>query len=426
MTGESGARAGFSLIDCKSGRLLGDRLDEWFVPASNHKLWISAAALQTLGPRHRWVTRYGVFRDTLWICGGGDPLFGFEDLSRIARRLRRMGRVRFDRIILDDTLFPQESAPAGWMLEDLDAGWAAPIHSLNMEFNRIPFVLDPHVDHPVLNHPFSFVQASADASSLRFSEDGETDFRIRRTGRFCFEISGRVSKDEEEIECAVRPGLSLYRCALRSALKDAGIDAGSMTHAQVPAEWLKHSEAEEYPSRTLAEALRTVNQDSRNLVAEVILRTMGLNGTGAGGVAAGLKAAQAALDRMGIAGPGRMVDGSGLSVYNLSSPSGLAGLLFAMTQRPEFPVFLDSLAEYGKSGTLKKRNVRFPAGWRVCAKTGSLTGVKTLSGYLIYQGQIRFVFSLMAGGLLKEKHGEVLQDEWLLAVTKEAEKESQP
>ena len=78
----------------------------------------------------------------------------------------------------------------------------------------------------------------------------------------------------------------------------------------------------------------------------------------------------------------RMADGSGLSRYDLVTPDLFVGLLVRMRSEPSWTLWYESLPESGESGTLENRMKSAPLRGRVHAKTGTLSGVRTLAGYL--------------------------------------------
>jgi D-alanyl-D-alanine carboxypeptidase/D-alanyl-D-alanine-endopeptidase (penicillin-binding protein 4) len=89
------------------------------------------------------------------------------------------------------------------------------------------------------------------------------------------------------------------------------------------------------------------------------------------------------------------VDGSGLSRHNLASPKAIAQTLQLMAKTPQARVYRDSLPVAGVSGTLRNRFRNTVAQGNIQAKTGSMTGVSALSGYLDVPGYQPLVFSIM-------------------------------
>ncbi len=138
-------------------------------------------------------------------------------------------------------------------------------------------------------------------------------------------------------------------------------------------------------SKSLWQWLQETNQRSNNSYADVLLRYIG-----------GTSAVKQALGQLGISPNGyRQVDGSGLSRQNLATPATLVSVLQAMSRNRERETFYKSLPIAGVSGTLRNRlRYSFTRG-RVHAKTGTLRGVKSLSGYLEHPQYGTIVFSIM-------------------------------
>ena len=137
-------------------------------------------------------------------------------------------------------------------------------------------------------------------------------------------------------------------------------------------------------SRTLAHILKSVDTDSDNFSAELLLKTIGREVAGKGTSAAGASVVRRDLAIAGVPLAGvRVVDGSGLSRSNRVTARELATLLVAMRNDPKvWPVVHDSLAVAGQTGTLRNRLLYRPAYGRVRAKTGTTDIASALSGYV--------------------------------------------
>jgi D-alanyl-D-alanine carboxypeptidase/D-alanyl-D-alanine-endopeptidase (penicillin-binding protein 4) len=127
------------------------------------------------------------------------------------------------------------------------------------------------------------------------------------------------------------------------------------------------------------------NQRSNNAYADTLLRYIG-----------GPGAAKTALAQMGV-NPGwiRQADGSGVSRHNIATPRAFVEILRAMYYSPKREVFHASLPIAGMSGTLRHRMRATPAQGTVYAKTGTLQGVRALSGYIHHPHYGILVFSII-------------------------------
>ncbi|MEM8637760.1 MAG: D-alanyl-D-alanine carboxypeptidase [Cyanobacteria bacterium P01_G01_bin.54] len=137
-------------------------------------------------------------------------------------------------------------------------------------------------------------------------------------------------------------------------------------------------------SSTLGSWVQTINQRSHNGYADSLLRRIG-----------GPTAARQALGQLGITDGYRQADGSGLSRQNLVTPYAVVQILQAMNYAYGREVFYRSLPVAGRSGTLSRRFRSTAAQDIVRAKTGTLRGVRALSGYLEHPRYGRLVFSIL-------------------------------
>jgi D-alanyl-D-alanine carboxypeptidase/D-alanyl-D-alanine-endopeptidase (penicillin-binding protein 4) len=153
----------------------------------------------------------------------------------------------------------------------------------------------------------------------------------------------------------------------------------------------------EYQSAPLSEDIQVINKVSQNLHAEILLRLLGREkGTG-GTVQAGLEVLRGFLNNAGISGDDyAFFDGSGLSRENLVTPHAVVQLLQFASNQPWGKEFRDSLPVAGVDGSLADRFKELDSAAHVYAKTGSLGGVKTLSGYAITAKGDRVAFAILS------------------------------
>jgi serine-type D-Ala-D-Ala carboxypeptidase/endopeptidase (penicillin-binding protein 4) len=158
-------------------------------------------------------------------------------------------------------------------------------------------------------------------------------------------------------------------------------------------------------SPPIAKLIEQTNQDSDNLYAEALLQTIGTIAQQRRPsqftaedtpTTAGLKTLATTLATIGVDRAGyELVDGSGLARLNRLTPTALVQTLQGMSRQPTRTVFQNSLPIAAQSGTLTHRFRNTPAAGIVQAKTGTLTGVASLSGYLQPPHYRPIVFSLL-------------------------------
>jgi D-alanyl-D-alanine carboxypeptidase/D-alanyl-D-alanine-endopeptidase (penicillin-binding protein 4) len=153
----------------------------------------------------------------------------------------------------------------------------------------------------------------------------------------------------------------------------------------------------EYQSAPLSQDIEVINKVSQNLHAEILLRLLGREkGTG-GTVQAGLEVLRGFLNNAGISTDDyAFYDGSGLSRENLVTPHALVQLLQFASAQPWGKEFRDSLPVAGVDGSLADRFKDLDPTAHVYAKTGSLGGVKTLSGYAITAKGQKLGFAILS------------------------------
>jgi D-alanyl-D-alanine carboxypeptidase/D-alanyl-D-alanine-endopeptidase (penicillin-binding protein 4) len=149
------------------------------------------------------------------------------------------------------------------------------------------------------------------------------------------------------------------------------------------------------PSRNVGELARFTNVPSNNFAAEMLLKDLGTRYRDSGTLAAGADVVRDTLDDFGLR-PVRIVDGSGLSRQNRSTPRQVVTLLQRMSKPDVATTFRASLAVTGLTGTVKARLRSSPAAGRCQVKTGTLRLVSTLAGYCQTAGGRDIAFAFMS------------------------------
>lgn len=370
--------------------------DRLFTPASNVKLLTTAAALHRLGPSYRLrTTVHGTVGPdglaALRVVGRGDPTMTNTQLSDLAQQLRQAGVSQVSRLVLDDSHFPGYATNPTWEWEDSQFFFAVPVNGLIFNQNAVAVQVAPTQvgqplqvsglealpagPWPMANHSLTVAADPAQSLSLQRRGDGPT---LRITGQMAQADAPR------RLTLAVFNPAEQFAAAFRTALIQQGISVAQVDITPMPAPALG-PEMAAASSPPLSELLLAANQDSDNLYAEVLLKTLGVEGAAPPTDAsrAGAAAIQRILAELGLPTEAlRIADGSGLSRHNLVSPAALAETLQQMAVHPQASVFRESLAVAGVSGTLRNRLVDTPLSGRVQGKTGALTGNVALSAYI--------------------------------------------
>jgi serine-type D-Ala-D-Ala carboxypeptidase/endopeptidase (penicillin-binding protein 4) len=342
----AGHGSGAYVIDLDTGApLYAKAPDVARIPASVNKLYTTSAALARFGPDAQLVTEVlaavpqdelGTVAGNLYLRGGGDPTFGRLEARRLARVLVRSGLTEVTgRVIGDESHF--DALRGGPASSFRTSTWVGPLSALT--FNR---------GLTVGRRP-SFQRRPAHYAAQRF------EHALERQG--------------VEVRRAARTGVT-------------------PADATMLGEWA---------SPSIAALVEQTNRPSDNFTAETLLKALGAEFGGAGTTAGGVGVARDVAGDFD-AHP-RMVDGSGLSRANHTTPRDVVELLAGMDASEVGEEMWDSLAVAGRTGTLSKRMRRTSARGRCHAKTGTLVGVSTLAGYCEGRNGARTAFAFLMNGV---------------------------
>lgn len=394
--------------------------DKLLLPASNMKILTLAAAADRLTWRFQYETKLvatgpiedGTLRGDLVVIGSGDPTIGEMRIATTSKgtldtwadQLWNRGLRRIDgRIIGDGRALRARPYGAGWAWDDLVYGFAAPVSALQYHDNLVLLAIRPGQANGI-PAAMEITPAENGLTIVNRIVTGAAGSPMgvtleREPGDRLVTVTGSVPLGSPEIyrTVAVPDPPAFFARSLRAALVARGIRVGGAaidmeTAIPPPAEGAAQVllTAQSPPLSDIAPILM---KDSENLYAETLLRTLAVvappvDGSGAAG------AIRDVLVSRGLPPNGAIVaDGSGLSRYDLVTARTLAGVLRAFQSDP---LFVDALAVGGTDGTLAHRFDGTSAAGRVRAKTGSMSHVCALSGYVTTDAGRPLVFSIIA------------------------------
>ncbi len=387
---------------------------KYFIPASNAKLLTTAAVLQQLGEWFQIRTSVYATRDgALRVVGRGDPSLTDTQLIQLAQQLRQRGIRTVSKLIADGDYFRGATINPSWEWEDVYADYGAPVNSLILNQNAVKLTLFPQQLGQKLqvywSDPIEAKQWQIENESITTLQVESTEVNASRESKTpVLKITGQLNIDSkpETVSLALVDPNEHFLRHFRRALVWVGISeiANSTGHKNLinkqPLSSLLN-ELAVVESQPLSELLKETNQNSNNLYAEALLRVLGarlgkLTTPTDTTVQMGLGVVRASLTQMGVDPSSYvLVDGSGLSRHNLVSPEAIAQTLRAMASSPLFSVYRASLPVAGVSGTLENRFRDTPAQGIVQAKTGTVSGVVALSGYVDSPNYEPLVFSII-------------------------------
>ncbi|WP_285709798.1 D-alanyl-D-alanine carboxypeptidase/D-alanyl-D-alanine-endopeptidase [Microtetraspora sp. NBRC 16547] len=404
------ARAGVVVRNADTGEELytldGGKL---FAPASNTKLLTSAAAMETLGADYRFTTDVLSKGKDLYLRGTGDPTMLTADYDALAAKVAASGvKVVTGRLIADDTWFDDVRLGTDWAWDDEPYYYAAQISALTAS---------PDTDYDAGTVKVSVAPGDGPGKPAKVTTTPDTDYlKIvnkavtgddtdvlveREHGGNTVVITGTVADPYNEWVTVWDP--TLYAASLfRKGLAAHGVRViGPTAHGATPSEAKTVATRESMP---LSQLLTPFMKLSNNMHAEILTKAMGRKVSGEGSWSSGLAVTKSFAKANGVQTLS-LRDGSGLSRMDGLTPSGIASLLVAAKGKPWFPAWYDALPVAGQAdrmvgGTLRSRMRGTPAAGNVHAKTGSLTGVTALSGYVTSAEGEPLVFSILTNGYL--------------------------
>jgi len=182
---------------------------------------------------------------------------------------------------------------------------------------------------------------------------------------------------------------------LERALRRRGVTTGAASRTgRTPPAALSLAE---HSSPTIAELARVTNRPSDNFYAETLIKALGAEFGSDGTTSAGSVVVRRTMAGFGL--HPRVVDGSGLSRANRTSPRDVVRLLDHMASEQSGPAFETSLAVAGRNGTLDHRMRSSAARDRCKAKTGTLNSVSALAGYCQTTAGSRVAFAFLMNGV---------------------------
>jgi serine-type D-Ala-D-Ala carboxypeptidase/endopeptidase (penicillin-binding protein 4) len=450
---------GIEVVSLTSGKTLCSlNPDKLFTPASNTKLFTSAAAMALIGPDYKFRTtvettgsldKYGRLSGDVVLVGRGDPNLSGRELpyelrtqrndhpihvlEALADDLVQKGVKYVDGdVVADDSYFAFERYGEGWSQDDLVWADGAPVSALTINDNVV-FVNILPADRAGEK---AFVSITPFAGYYRLDNRIITTppgtarkfFVNRQPGSTVLTLWGNMPLDDPGTNeaLAIENPADFAAALFHQLLERRGIiiygrdrtrhtELATLPTFTVNALAPSHGGSDEQPrplksdqpvvlgsyeSKALLEDVRVINKVSQNLHAEILLRLLGRERGTAGTVEGGLEVMRGFLTQAGIAAEQyEFYDGSGLSRQNLVTPHAVVQLLRYVSAQPWGAAFKLTLPVSGVDGSLSDRLNSPRMQGRIFAKTGSLGGVKSLSGYAVTDSGDAVVFSILSNNL---------------------------
>ncbi|VEP15352.1 D-alanyl-D-alanine carboxypeptidase, serine-type, PBP4 family [Hyella patelloides LEGE 07179] len=402
--------------------------DKFFIPASTVKLLTTAAALNELGADFRITTPiYATGKlphlETVRIQGNADPTITSEILKNIVQQFKVLGISSIKKLIIDDSYLAQPVINPTWEWVDTYYYYATAVNSVILNQNTVRLTLVPgQIGQPVKlkwNDAVASQQWQVFNQAITTASDNEYSIEIDGVlGKPILNIRGDLPQDNQgdEWDLAIVDPANYFLETFRNLLSAEGI---TVTEGIVTTESIESTNERiitQMYSPPLKELIVEINQDSNNLYAEVLLKVLAkelkINDE--------MEALETSLNKLGINTDNySLIDASGLSRQNLITPNSLVKVLSILADDPTYNIYQNSLSLAGSNGTLKHRLRNTELQNNLWGKTGSLSGVITLSGYVKLTNQNTLALSILVNNFDdKNKIVRQAMDEIILLLPK--------
>ncbi|MCS6873381.1 MAG: D-alanyl-D-alanine carboxypeptidase/D-alanyl-D-alanine-endopeptidase [Pyrinomonadaceae bacterium] len=427
------SRLGIKILSLDTGKVIFEEDSEkLFMPASNMKNFTVAAAIEKLTPNFTFVTsvysstkpdKDGILHSDLIIYGRGDPTISFgissddeiNAMEKLADKIVSLGIKKIKgKLIGDESFFTGTKIPYTWEWEDLQWYYGAQVSALTINDNVAKLFIIPSMNEGEQ----AKIQVLPVESGLFLINKVETSKAgvprkiniTRKLGTNIVQVTGSIPKDDKGYEAFVSipdPALT-FTSILRSILERKGViiegqtetaDAETRKQQPLPKDLVELTRLESPPLFLIAQ--KTM-KPSQNLYTEILLRTLGENVPTESAKPEwtssdkGIAVIDKFLQEIGIPqGSVLMYDGSGLSRHNLVTPNAVVSLYAFMHKSRFSQAWTESLTIGGVDGTLKNRFRGTKAENNVRGKTGTISQVSSLSGYVTTAAGERLAFSII-------------------------------
>jgi serine-type D-Ala-D-Ala carboxypeptidase/endopeptidase (penicillin-binding protein 4) len=366
-------------------------------------------------------------KGNLYLIGKGDTTLLKADLDKLAKKIKLKGitTIKGD-LIGDDTWYDDIRLSNDLPWSDETAYYGAQISALtispNKDYDTGSVMVEVRPGDTIGSKPDVLITPETDYvrisnQALTISPDGKKEIKIEREhATNLIAIEGALPLHSKQVTSFVsvweptRFVLDIFE----QSLTEQGITlTGKIKTGAAPktAEvFLSHQ------SMPLSKVLIPFMKLSNNGHAEMLIKEMGQALKGQGSWEKGLEVLTAELPNLGVNTETLVLkDGSGVSHVNLVPANEISNLLFTIQEEKWFPSFLTSLPVAGMNGkmaggTLRKRLDTPPTKGKVRAKTGSISTVSSLSGYVETKAGKTLIFSILLNNLTDDEKGEEIED----------------
>lgn len=423
------ADIGIIVIDADSGKLLYQKNSyRAFAPASNMKLFIAAAALYQLGPDYQFTTsilvnpkqlNQNTLNGNLYIKFTGDPSLSIKDLNNL---IKKTGIKKINgNVILDNTRYEKPDYAPGLSYDDTFWAFGAPATAIIINQNNVFIKLTPNKTLGKMAKviPGRYTRFAKFTDHVKTVSNQYADvhctFNIHTNDNNDIEVSGcwPIQSSSKNFNIALRNPALFAEKLIAAQLKANQINLTGKIMIREKPKQLKV--IAEHKSHSLKILIKTLLKDSNNIYAESLTKTLGYDYFKHGNFQTGTEAIKTILLKKADINfnQSAIFDGAGGSRYDLIQPVQLSRLLYVIYHSPKSSkLFISALPNSGLDGTLKNRMRSFDLKKYVQAKTGTMMGISTLSGFLTTKNNHKVIFSIMINHIVgSPRDARYLQNE---------------
>ncbi|WP_196777757.1 D-alanyl-D-alanine carboxypeptidase/D-alanyl-D-alanine-endopeptidase [Lentzea aerocolonigenes] len=417
--GLKGADVGITVRDANTGEVVytrsGGRRSQ---VGSNLKVLTTTSALDLLGPDFRWKTELqssgaqngSTLNGDLVLRGTGDPTMSAARYKALADSLKAKGVTSVSgALVLDDTAFDSQPYGLGWAWDDEPYAYSAVTSALTLSpdakfsAGTVVVTASPGAS-PGAPAQVSVFPPNDQLQIVNTATTGDDGVSIERDhGTNVVRVSGSTTSDASALVTVTDP-TAVVGSVFRNALEQNGIQVqGGVRKGKAPqgAAVLASDQ-----SMTLGQVMNPLLKNSNNMITEALVKTAG------GSFTNGVNQLSRKWAGLGVdANWVEIFDGSGMSRMDEIAPDDLASIFVKARTKPWFGVWQSSLPVAGRDGTLVNRMKGTKAEGNVVAKTGSMSGVSALTGYVTTQAGRQLVFSIVQNNLVLWFNPKTIEDQ---------------
>lgn len=402
------------------------------IPASNLKLITTAAALERLGQDFKFKTELRLTPEgDLVLIGDGDPALGdAEYLRKVgwksttlfewwAVQLREKQNLRSVRhVIVDDSVFDGEMLHPRWPADQIHKRYVAEVAGLNLNVNCVDFQIGVVAPGQVVQYSIDPPTRYVSVRNNCVAGKDNAVWLAREPGSNNVILRGESRGTKEPVSVTVRDPSLFAATVFAETLAANGLRREGEVRRDNTMRGTGVGTVVAVHETPLATVLARANKDSMNVYAEALCKRLGRHASGeSGSWANGTVALADFLRSIGVAdNQFYFDDGCGLSKQNVISPRAITAVLAHQFHSKNKEQFLVSLSITGVDGTLEDRFRGSDLRGRVTGKSGYVSGVRSLSGYLKAKDGQYYAFSILMNKVPDDGTIKILQEKIVKAV----------